>query len=83
MQPDRIKMARNRFLNIHASFPKSAVYGAFTYTVSIETGKNTLFTIDDGGDQFSVGIGIGNPLPVDHPPVLWSKDLSEFQAGSR
>src|SRR5574344_1840221 len=65
MQPHRVKMTRNRFLNSNASFSESTVDRALANSVSIEASKDTLFTLDDGGNKLPITVGISNSLLFD------------------
>ena len=55
-------MTGYRFLHRYSTLSVSGIDGTFADPVLIEIGENTLLTIYDGGNQLTIGVGVGDPL---------------------
>ena len=49
----RVKMARNRLIEIRLTFPVCFLNSAFTSTIGVVTGKDTIFAVHDRGNPVS------------------------------
>lgn len=58
----RVKMARNRLIEICLTFPVCFLDSAFTSTIGVVTGKDTIFAVHDRGNRIAFLIDISYAL---------------------
>lgn len=58
----RVKMARNRLIEIRLTFPVCFLNSAFTSTIGVVTGKDTIFAVHDRGNRIAFLIDISYAL---------------------
>ena len=71
--PDRIKMARQRFVKLAFPFTIGFFDGAIATAIFIMAGKDAVFVVDDGSDQVAVAVGIDDALFADNSLGLGGK----------